>query len=211
MAKIGLSKPYYAKYTENNGNVTYSGGAKIGKAIELNMSLEGQEENNLYADNAIAESANSFGGGTLTLTTDDLLPEPMIGILGVKETEITSEAVKTEGAKWLVFDDAQDTPYVGFGGIIKAQQGNKTKWIAIVYPKIKFQNTGDAAVTQGESIEWQTPELTATLLRDDTVNHEWRRMSTPLDTEAEAEAVIKEFLNITESIETMSLKKGETA
>ena len=74
-----------------------------------------------------------------------------------------------------------------------------TKWVALVYPKIQFQNTGDAAVTQGESIEWQTPELTAALMRDDTVKHAWRYMSTPLDTEAEAEAAVKSKLNITDA------------
>ena len=56
---------------------------------------------------------------------------------------------------------------------------------------------GDALTTQGETIEWQTPEITATLMRDDTTKHEWRRMSSPLDSEAEAEALLNSFLNIT--------------
>ena len=199
MATIGLSKPYYAIYNNTAGTVSYSKGAVIGKAVELTMDLEGQDANILYADNGIAESANTFGGGTLTLTTDDLRPEPMVDILGVKKEAITDEMVKTEGASWLVFDDDQETPYVGFGGIIKKQVNNMTKWVALLYPKIQFQNTGDAAVTQGESIEWQTPELTAALMRDDTVKHAWRYMSTPLDTEAEAEAAVKSKLNITDA------------
>lgn len=198
MATIGLSKPYYAIYNNVGTTVTYSDGAVIGKAVELSMEIEGGDPNVLYADNGPAESANTFAGGTLTLTTDDLLPAPMMGILGIKEEAITDEAVKTAGAAWLVFDDDQNTPYVGFGGIIKKQQSGATKWVAVVYPKIQFQNTGDAATTQGETIEWQTPELTATLMRDDTEKHVWRYLSTPLDTEAEAEAAVKKILNITE-------------
>ena len=174
MATIGLSKPYYAKYAANGSTVTYSGGAVIGKAVELSMELENADTNVLYADNGAAESASVFAGGTLTLTTDDLLPDPMMGILGVKKETITDNTIKTEGASWLIFDDDQNTPYVGFGGVIKKQQNNVTKWVALVYPKIQFQNTGDAASTQGETIEWQTPELSATIMRDDTAKHAWR-------------------------------------
>lgn len=202
MAKIGLSKPYFAKYTNTGGVTAYSGGTAIGKAVELSMELEGQDDNILYADNGPAESDNEFGGGSITLKTDDLLPAPMIGILGVKEEPITDvEGVTTEGASWLVFNDEQNTPYVGFGAIVKRKINGQVKYSALIYPKIQFQNTGDAAVTQGESIDWQTPELTATLMRDDTEHHEWRRLSSPLDTEAEAEALIKQFLNITDTAE----------
>lgn len=200
MAKIGLSKPYFAKYSNTAGKTTYTGGAAIGKAVELSMTLEGQNDSILHADNGPAESDNEFGGGSITLKTDDLLPEPMIGILGVKEVPITdNDKITTTGAKWMVFDDEQETPYVGFGAIIKRKINGAVKWSALIYPKIQFQNTGDAATTQGKSIEWQTPELTAALLRDDTVYHEWRRLSSPLDTEAEAEALIRSFLNITDA------------
>lgn len=136
MATIGLSKPYYAKYAANGSTVTYSGGAVIGKAVELSMELENADTNVLYADNGAAESASVFAGGTLTLTTDDLLPDPMMGILDVKKETITDNTIKTEGASWLIFDDDQNTPYVGFGGVIKKQQNNVTKWVALVYPKI---------------------------------------------------------------------------
>lgn len=200
MAKIGLSKPYFARYSNTAGITTYSGGAAIGKAVELSMALEGQNDSILYADNGPAESDNEFGGGSITLKTDDLLPEPMIGILGIKEVPITgNDKITTIGAKWMVFDDEQETPYVGFGAIVKRKINGSVKWSALIYPKIQFQNTGDAATTQGKSIEWQTPELKAALLRDDTVYHEWRRLSSPLDTEAEAEALIRSFLNITDA------------
>lgn len=75
MAKIGLSKPYFAKYSNTGSTVTYAEGALMGKAVELSLELEEGDDNILYADNGPAESANTFSGGSLTLTTDDLLPE----------------------------------------------------------------------------------------------------------------------------------------
>ena len=197
MATIGLSKPYYAIYSNTGAAVEYSEGGLIGKATEMTLELEGAEANILYADNGPAESDNQFAGGTLTLSTDDLLPEPMLAILGLQQETISSvDGVTTEGAAWIKYNDQQEIPYVGFGGIIKAKQNGAIKWIAVVLPKIQFANPGISAVTQGETIEWQTKELTATVMRDDTADHSWQWMSTPLDSEAEAEAAIQNVLDI---------------
>ena len=197
MATIGLSKPYYAIYSNTGTTVEYSEGGLIGKATEMTLELEGAEANILYADNGPAESDNQFAGGTLTLSTDDLLPEPMLAILGLQKETISSvDGVTTEGAAWIKYNDQQEIPYVGFGGIIKAKQNGAIKWIAGVLPKIQFANPGISAVTQGETIEWQTKELTATVMRDDTADHNWQWMSTPLDSEAEAEAAIQNVLDI---------------
>ena len=121
----------------------------------------------------------------------------MLAILGLQKETISSvDGVTTEGAAWIKYNDQQEIPYVGFGGIIKAKQNGAIKWIAVVLPKIQFANPGISAVTQGETIEWQTKELTATVMRDDTADHSWQWMSTPLDSEAEAEAAIQNVLDI---------------
>ena len=59
-----------------------------------------------------------------------------------------------------------------------------------------FSVPSDAATTQGETIEWQVPELTATIMRDDSATHMWKREAT-FTTEAQAETYIKDRLNIT--------------
>lgn len=196
MATIGLSKPYYAIYSNTGSTVSYADGGLLGKAVELSMELEGADANILYADNGPAESASQFAGGTLTITTDDLLPEPTAAILGLTLAEITNEQIETATPKELVFGDAQVIPYVGFGVIVKKQQNNATKWMGIVYPKVQFSNPGIEATTQGETIEWQTPELSATIMRDDSAAHVWCRHSL-LDSEADAEAYVKGLLGIT--------------
>lgn len=188
MASIGLSRPIIALYKVEGSTVRYSDVTVVGKATKLDMELEDQDGNILYGDNGPAESDNKFGGGNITLGTTELSPDAMAKTLGTT-TEILGEV------NWTVFNDDQETPYVGLGAVAKKQIDGKTKWAAIVYPKIQFKNFGEALVTQGESIEWQTPEISATLMRDDTEKHEWRRISGPLETEDAAEAAIRAFFN----------------
>ena len=197
MATIGLSKPYYAVYANTGTTVSYSSGAVMGKATEANIEIETTEDNNLYADNAIAETDRSFAGGTLTLSTDDLSQEVSKAILGLTEqalTEITG--ITDEDVQELVYDDTQTTPYLGVGFIIKKKVGGVYKWRGVVLTKVMFSVPNDAATTQGETIEWQVPELTATIMRDDSATHMWKREAT-FTTEAQAETYIKDRLDIT--------------
>lgn len=197
MATIGLSKPYYAIYSEAGGVVSYSGGAVMGKATEANISIETTEDNNLYGDNGLAETDRRFANGTLTLSTTDLSQEVSKAILGLTEQAITGiDGVTDTAVKELVYDDAQVTPYLGVGFIIKKKVNGAYKWRGVVLPKVMFSVPEDAATTQGESIEWQTPELTGTIMRDDSATHVWKKEAT-FTTEAQAEAYIKNRLSIT--------------
>lgn len=196
MATIGLSKPYYAIYAEAGGVVSYSDGAVMGKATEANISIETTEDNNLYGDNGLAETDRRFANGTLTLSTTDLSQEVSKAILGLTEQAITGiDGVTDTSVKELVYDDAQVTPYLGVGFIIKKKVNGVYKWRGVVLPKVMFSVPEDAATTQGESIEWQTPELTGTIMRDDSATHVWKKEAT-FTTEAQAEAYIKARLGI---------------
>lgn len=197
MATIGLSKPYYAVYANTSGTVSYSGGAVMGKATEANIEIETSDDNNLYGDNAIAETDRQFTGGTLTLSTTDLSQEVSKAILGLTEQELTEiTGVTDESVMELIYDDTQNTPYLGVGFIVKKKVDGAIKWRGIVLTKVMFSIPADAATTQGESIEWQVPELSATIMRDDSATHMWKREAT-FTTEAQAEAYIKDRLNIT--------------
>lgn len=196
MATIGLSKPYYAIYAEAGGVVSYSDGAVMGKATEANISIETTEDNNLYGDNGLAETDRRFANGTLTLSTTDLSQEVSKAILGLTEQAITGiDGVTDTSVKELVYDDAQVTPYLGVGFIIKKKVNGAYKWRGVVLPKVMFSVPEDAATTQGESIEWQTPELTGAIMRDDSATHVWKKEAT-FTTEAQAEAYIKARLGI---------------
>ena len=176
MATIGVSKPYVAKYSNTENTVTYSGGQILDKLTEIDISINSAEDNNFYADNAIAESDSSFSGGTVTVNTADLGPEATALVLGITPVPISDiTGVTDEDVNELVFDDDQRSPYLGFGCIIKKRVNNVDKWRAIVLTKIMLAVPNDAATTQGETIEWQTPQLTGTIMRDDSAKHAWKR------------------------------------
>ena len=199
MANIGLSKPYIATYVNNDGAITYSARNILGKFTELSIALDAADENILYADNGPAESDSSFAGGTAKITTDDLRPDVFKVALGLIEAAIAATmGTTTPTPKWLVFDDQQNAPYFALGGVIKKKVDGVVKWQAFVLEKIKFKNPDLSLTTQGETVEWQTPELEATILRSDATNHPWYRISTLLDSEADAVAAIEDYLKVTQ-------------
>lgn len=197
MAKVGLSKPYYAVYSAGSGTPSYTSGGVMGKATEANIEIDTADNNNLYGDNGIAETDVQFAGGTLTLSTTDLSPEVSAAILGITPSAISEiTGITDEDVKELVFDDNQVTPYLGIGFIVKHIVNGVTKWRGIVLTKVIFSVPPDSATTQGETIEWQVPELTGTIMRDDSAAHAWKREAM-FTTEAQAEAYIKDRLDIT--------------
>ena len=195
MPRIGLSKPYAALYTNSGSTVTYSGCAVIGQFVSLNISLDTGNSNDFYSDNGPSEEDNQFPGGTAEAVTNDLSPEDMVRVLGMTQEPITDvPGVTTEGAAWIVNNDNQQTPFVGFGGIAKRKLNGVIGYVAVVLDKVRFRNFNDSINTQGETIEWQTPTLTADIFRSDTATHDWRRYSTVFPTEAEAEAALVAYL-----------------
>ncbi|WP_312061349.1 major tail protein [Anaerotignum sp.] len=192
MAKMGLSFPYIGKYNAtDDGVVSYTDGQVLAKAVEMSTSIEASADNNLYADNGVAESDSAFGGGELSVTTDDLTQDASALIMGIVAKTIT---VGSATVKELVYDDDMNAPYLGLGVIIKKKQGT-LKWRAVVFTKIKFSIFDESATTQGETIEWQTSEISATIMRDDSAKHAWKREAT-FETEAEARAYIKSILSV---------------
>lgn len=196
MATIGLSKPYYAVYSAAENVVTYANGAVMGKATEANIEINTSDNNNLYGDNAIAETDRQFTSGTLTLSTTDLSQEVSKAILGLKEETLDSiTGVTDEDVSELIYDDTQAIPYLGVGFIVKKVVNGVTMWRGIVLTKVMFSIPSDAATTQGETITWQVPSLTATIMRDDSATRMWKREAT-FTTEAQTEAYIKDRLSI---------------
>ena len=196
MATIGLSKPYYAAYSAAENVVTYANGAVMGKATEANIEINTSDNNNLYGDNAIAETDRQFTSGTLTLSTTDLSQEVSKAILGLKEETLDSiTGVTDEDVSELIYDDTQAIPYLGVGFIVKKVVNGVTMWRGIVLTKVMFSSPSAAATTQGETITWQVPSLTATIMRDDSATRMWKREAT-FTTEAQAEAYIKDRLSI---------------
>lgn len=184
----GFSKPYVALYAAEGGAVTYTNGQILARGVDVSVEPETSEDNNFYADNQVAETASgAFTGGTVTLTVDGLLEPAERLIMGLP-------AAGEDG--WTAYGSDQQIPYVGVGFIRRTMSGGVTKYIPYVLPKVTFSQIGTDAATQEDEIDWQTQELTATIMRDDTANQNWKWIGTPATTEAEAEAALQTKLGI---------------
>lgn len=193
MAKVGLSKPFYAKYAAANNVVTYSNGGSMGKAVNANIEPDDNDTEFFYADNGPAESAQVFSGGTLTLEIDRLVADVLGALYGITPGSSTTPTGTT-----LDFGADNVVPYVGIGLISKHITDNTPVWIGIVLPKVQFRVPTFDLTTQGEEVEFSGNELTATILRDDTAQAKWLRLGW-FTSEANAETWIKNQLSITTS------------
>lgn len=192
----GFSKPYVALYHNNGGNVTYSKGRPLARGVSVSIEPETGEDNRFYADNVAAESApGTFAGGTATLTVDGLHQESENMVYGIPDPkEISISGEKT--VKMYEYGEAMNIPYVGIGFVVRYMEDGVASYVATILTKTRFNTPSEEAATQEESIEWQTQELTASLMRDDSLEKNWKKRSEELKTEAEAEAVIRQIFGI---------------
>lgn len=179
----GFSKPYVGTYAESSGTISYSDEQILARGVSVDVSLESSDDNNFYADNILAESAaGQFGGGTLTLTVDGLKDAAAKLILGLPAAD---------GDGWTAYGDSAVIPYVGVGFIIRYMEDGVTSYMPVFFPKVKFAQPNISAATQEDSIDWQTEELTATILRADDANHNWMYKGAAVSTEALAETALQ--------------------
>lgn len=183
----GFSLPYVALYAASGGTITYTSGQKLARGVDVTISPESGSDNNFYADNVIAETdAGKFTGGSVSLTVDGLLPATRKLIFGLPAA--------TGG--WTAFGDDMAVPYVGIGYIARTQSDGVVKYTPTILTKCRFNLPEDAAATQEDSISWQTESLTATIMRADDANHNWKFLGDEYDTETAAEAALKTKLGI---------------
>lgn len=182
---IGAGYPWYAVYSATGTTITYTGVKKLARMVDVTIAVEGTDPVEFYADNALAESLLAFSKGTLTLTVDGLDLADAKTILGLVE----------DGENTGVFSDVEipNIPFVGFGCVKRVMLNGTVSYIGIVLPKVKFQMPEDAGTTQGETIEFQTQQLTATIYKDESATPTWRHRKA-FETEAAAEAWVKTSL-----------------
>lgn len=185
----GFSLPYVALYTANGGTVTYSNGQRLARGVQVSIEAEAEDDNIFYADNISAESAPGiFTSGTATFTVDGLKLAAERLIMGISEADAQG---------FIHYGENLTIPYVGVGFICRYMEDGVTSYVPYILTKCRFVTPGVDAQTATETIEWQKQEITATLLRDDTANHDWKLVGEEQTTEALAEGKIKAFFNIT--------------
>lgn len=150
MAFVGLEYPVCAPIDQENESAepTYKPGLVVGRAMSADVSYDRSDEE-MYADNVLAESDNSILGGTVTLGVDRLLPEAKVMIL---------DMVKAQDGTITEYGDA--SPYVGFGYIRNLRYKGKPIITAYWIYKVQFGPSNESASTKqrntqfsGESVE----------------------------------------------------------
>lgn len=183
----GFSKPYVAIYSNAGSVVTYSSVQLLARGVGVNLELESSEDNNFYADNIVAESgAGEFIGGTVEFEVDGLF----------RDTEDLIFGAPTAIDGWVADGDQSNAPFCGAGFIVRWMSEGVTTFQPVVLSKIKFTIPEEERKTQEDEIDWQTTTLTATVMRDDTVGHNWRYRGASFSTEAEAEDALQEFFGV---------------
>lgn len=193
MVTIGFSKPYVALYSGAGGKDTYSSGMSLGGGVNYSDSIEVADDNNFYADNRIDETESGvFTGGTATITVNYLQEAAAKMVLGLTNQTTVGDV------QWDDYDDDATPPDIGYGHVKKVMDNGDIQYIACVLPRVKMALPNESAETQGETINWQTQELTATIMRSLNGKHAWRAVAeTPFDTEDEAEAAVVAYLSQT--------------
>lgn len=192
----GFSSPKVAVYSATGTNVSYASNTALARGVNVEISPEVGDDNIFYADNVAAEnSAGTFTGGTLKLTVDGLKDEARKLIYGLPTpTKVTVDSKQVDVYD---YDDDMEIPYVGVGFVVRMQSDGVVEYVPMVLTKCRFKIDSTSAETQGESISWQTSELEATIMRDDSAKHRWKRVGVGQTSEAEAIAVIDAILGAT--------------
>ena len=178
----GFSKPYIANYAASGTTVTYSNARLLARGVSVNLAPTSSDDNKFYADNVAAESdSGTFTGGEVTLTVDGLFLDSYKMIRGIGEP-------RADG--WTVEGKNSSVPYIGIGYITRWMSGGETGYTPTILCKTKFNIPEESANTQEDAIDWQTQELTATLMRDDSAEEAWKLIGADFSSENEAEVAL---------------------
>ena len=173
MAYIGLYGVYYALCTMTDGVLTGFGGSKtMGKAISASFTPSESDGSNLYANNGIAETdAASSAGGELVLGLDRLKADAISDLFGL------TQATEGQATGWN-YTGSETANAVGVAFIRQKQEDNdRNHHEVVIYSHVTFALPTEEATTLGESVEWQTPEITGTVISGSALGtYPWKKV-----------------------------------
>lgn len=153
MAQIGLTNLWYGLLTEaEDGTPSYAGAKSFGKAVSAKVDVSTNDAT-LYADDALAESDNSFQSAKVTLGVADDDMTIFAEILGHKVAESGGEMVRSA-------DDA--APWIGLGRVVTKIVNSKYVYKGEFLYKVRFAEPSQEDNTKGESVDFSTPEIEGT-------------------------------------------------
>ena len=185
----GFSFPQVALYSASGGIVTHTGVRNLARGVSINPQITVANGGNiLYLNNRASERGKPhFRTGTLGVGVDGLRVASEKMIMGIpEESSETVEIGNNQSVEFYTYDDDQNVPYVSLGVVVQLQSNGEVYFIGFVYTKLQFDQFDVPATTEGQEIDWQTQNLTAQILTDDTARHAWKWVSEPLASELDA-------------------------
>ena len=187
MARVGFKKAKYNKIVGGSyATLTSSTVPLFEKVIDEKFAPE-YNNAELYANDSLAEFDYSFKKGTLSLTVADDNDELCAELFGNanEDGEVTS-----------TIEDA--IPEFAYGHIIPKIVNSARKYKVEFFPRVKFTKIQSDNKTRGESMEFSTTSLEATVFPLDTVINgmavgTWEKHKT-FDTLTEAETYLDSLM-----------------
>ena len=154
MAKIGVRKMFYAKWTADD---TYTDGAQFGKISTFNFTPTTSSVKD-YGDDIVAEVANEMSGGTLSIEANQLTLEERAFLLGHTYSAEDGLVVKAD----------DQAPYVGVGAMSVEMASGVKQYVAKWYKKLMFREPNDENATKQENIAFAHTTIEADVIPQDT-------------------------------------------
>ena len=191
MAQYDLRDIKVAKYVNNNGTVTYTGVAKAGDAMAVNIELR-NAEGRLYAESTLAEYMRKATGGTISMGVKYLSDAVQKLIFGAtdKSHSITYQVGTTqvtETVTGIAYGANTEGNYVGVACYSPCMRDGVKKYLCLFIPKTLFGPPSMSLQTANENITFQTPTTSGEFLASDASDKELFEMVT-VDSEEAAKA-----------------------
>lgn len=185
MAYIGLRKPYVAKY--DKATKTYSDGFKYSHAVKLDINPN-YAEASLYGDDMQVEYEKSFTKATVSLGTTSTPIDAANVIFGHTVDKSINK---------VTFKATDEPNYVGMGVIAPEIVDGENKFVALIVLSVKFADSAESYATKGDQLQFNTPTVEGSAVAADDDGN-WK-ITQVFDTEAAAEAYVKNYLNISDT------------
>lgn len=193
---VGYSDPHVALYACADDKVTFSGGMRLARGVDVKITPEEAGENDFYADNELAESeSGQISGGSMSLTVDGLHPAAERFVFGLPEPEDVSYG-ENKTAKITKYPSAMAIPYTAVGVVIHYESKGVHSCVPVIVVKNKFKAPSSEAATKEKQKNYQTQTLETVFMPDDTSNPSWKWVGEPVATRAEAVAVLQGIMNV---------------
>lgn len=169
--------PVIAPYNANGNSISYDTGKIVGKLMKVDVAPAFTPVK-VYADDGVATYVNVFKDAAVTLGTNYIPTDCEPIMFGCSYDDKTKTKVDSE-------DD--DGRCVGFGSIYCKKIDSKDVYYMEWLHKVKFTLPSENRTTKGETITFNTPNITGTAYADE--NGEWRTTTEYTSLEAAKDAL----------------------